>query len=165
MVCRFFVGAVGAAFLAPLVGCTYLVDPGSLQPRPNVLLNASTQTLALDLPEAPEKVSVALPYHGHGLEIHGWRRGLADGFREAFKKYFRIVPASAAPDWTLNIVKAKPTLAPTSLGRHVTLVAEITFQATLMRAGALPRRSGRRSPRDARWSSWTPLNRSRAPSR
>jgi hypothetical protein len=111
MVCRFFVGAVGAAFLAPLVG------------------------------------------------------GLADGFREAFKKYFRIVPASAAPDWTLNIVKAKPTLAPTSLGRHVTLVAEITFQATLMRAGALPRRSGRRSPRDARWSSWTPLNRSRAPSR
>jgi ABC-type amino acid transport system permease subunit len=128
-----------AAVAAALPGCAYVSE--HLHPRPNVLLNPSSDTLRLVLPEVPgrsARVSDNIPT-GISLEVLGWRNALAYGFRQAFTRYFRIVDERAPADWTLTIVEAIPSLVVLSLGKHVTRAGEIRFQATLVRAGQAPR--------------------------
>src|SRR5262245_33029321 len=104
-------------------------------PRPNVLLNPSSATLAIRVLEPREEdVTVEIPMPdeafmgNYSLEVIGWRSALLCGFHAAFGTSFRIVGAEASPDLTLILLEATPSLVLTSLGERTTFLGEVRYR-------------------------------------
>lgn len=129
--------------LVPLAsGCGFTIVQGN--PRPNVALNPSTDTLAFGLsPTILDEFDVPTTNGIMGGHVSGWHGSLRHGFANGFGDAFRIVgaPTDAATVLTLDMVELEYVPAAVAAnGAVVAANAQIRFKATLTDKGGEGRR-------------------------
>ena len=120
-------------------GCALTV--GMANPRPNLDLPQSQQSLALNLDSnIHDEFSVPSQNGVIGADFKGWRSSLENGFRSGFAESFKAAADKA--DLTVAIVEAEPSFAPTSVAVNqygstigaASIVAQIRYKARLLDA-------------------------------
>jgi len=128
---------------AALAGCAMNVQ--TVNPRPNVNIDKSAQTIALTLgTQVQNEFQLVNPIPIQKAAIHGWQQTLTNGFNNGFGDSYKVTDKLASADLVLTIKKADPEFALTA---YTTLrngsMANAAFEARITYAADLATRDGK----------------------
>lgn len=147
---RFF-SCLAALLSLALIGCAPAVQQAN--PRPNIDLEPSSESLALVLADAVHDAYDVPEQNGIGMfSVEGWRGTLAAGFDAGFRDQFAAPRAADASDLRIEIAEAELSLVPGDVAGGgmlasptvITARASVRYKARLIAAdGTVLGRSAR----------------------